>query len=76
MQIILKYFSQVKCMNLWELLGTKDWIAHEHGKYKMGKNNTDIYMGIYISIYPFPFSCKSKLTQTPGMKAKLTWDRF
>lgn len=56
MQIILKYFSQVKRMNLWELLGTKDWIAHGQGKYKMGKTNTDIYMGIYIYInLPFPF---------------------
>ena len=76
MQIILKYFSQVKRMNLWELLGTKDWIAHGQGKYKMGKTNTDIYMGIYISIYPFLFSCESKWTRTPGMKAKLTRDRF
>lgn len=35
----------------------------------MGKKNTDIYMCIYINL-PFPSSCKSKLTQTLGMKAK------
>lgn len=29
-----------------------------------------IYIYKYISIYPFPSSCKSKLTQTPGMKVK------
>lgn len=72
----IKYFSQVKSMNLWELLDTKDRLAHGCGDYKTGKNDTDIYIGVYISIYPFPFSCESKLTQTLGMKAKLTWDRF
>lgn len=42
------------------------------GKYEMQKTNTDIYVCvyIYISIYPFPSSSESKLTQTPGMKAK------
>ena len=69
MQIILKYFSQVKRMNLWELLGTKDWIAHGQGKYKMGKTNTDIYMGIYIYQFTLSFSpVKASERGHPGWK--------
>lgn len=71
MQIILEYFSQVKRTNLWELLDTVGWIAHEHEEVQNEEEkHRYIHVYIYISIYPFPFSCKSKLKQTPGMKAK------
>lgn len=69
MQIILKYFSRVKRMNLWELLDTMIWIAHGHEEVQNGEEK-HWYIRVYISIYPFPSSCESKLTQTPGMKAK------
>lgn len=51
MQLTHQYFSLVKRMNLGELLDTVGWLAHDTGKYKMGKKNIYIYTYLPFSFF-------------------------